>query len=126
MRDTQSAAALNSALRFVVSEEIPADHKAVLIEVLTQALRNQESEHLREQAAERAGGEWQAQEIVQLKSFLTGKLATSWQHADEVAMQIAAQLHRDPKSIRTKADELGLGASVDYRSARALIQARDR
>jgi hypothetical protein len=126
MRDSQTPAALNAALRFVLADEMPAQHKAVLIEVLTQALRNQESAHLREQAAEQAGGEWQADEVLQLESFLKGKVATSWQHADELAMHLAVLLHRDPKSVRTKADELGLGASVDYRSARAFVQRRDQ
>jgi len=126
MRDTLTPAARQSALRYVIASEIPAEHKAVLIDVLTLALRNEEGEHRRDLAAEQAGGEWQEHEIEQLKAFLTGKVAISWQHADEVAMHLAAQLHRDPKSVRTKAYELGLGASVDYRSARAFVQAQDR
>jgi Integrase/Phage integrase, N-terminal len=60
-----------------------------------------------------ARGEWQEHEIVQLKSFLRDRVARSWQHADECVMQLAAQLRRDPQSIREKAVELGLGASVD-------------
>ena len=32
-------------------------------------------------------------------------------------MQVAAQLHRAPDSVRTKAAELGLGAAVDYQVA---------
>jgi hypothetical protein len=33
-------------------------------------------------------------------------------------MHVAAQLHRSPDSVRTKAAELGLGAAVDYQIAK--------
>jgi hypothetical protein len=125
MRDSTRPAALHSALRFVITSDITAQHKAVLIEVLTQALRDEEAAALRLQATELAGGEWQAHELVQLQSFLRGKVAKSWQHADECVMQLAAQLHRDPHAVRAKANELGLAAGVDYRYVRELRRTQD-
>jgi hypothetical protein len=99
---------------------MPAEHKATLIEVLTQALRDDEAAELHREAAAQAQGDWQEHEIVQLKSFLHGRTARSWQHADECVMHVAAQLHRDPGSVRQKATELGLGTAVDYRFAKQL------
>lgn len=119
-------AALHAALRFVITSEMPAEHKATLIEVLTQAIRDEGAASLRREAAlAQSQAEWQEPEIVRLKSLLQGRVATSWQHADECVMQLAAQLHRDPGSIRHKATELGLGSAVDYRYARQLMQTRE-
>jgi hypothetical protein len=94
-----------------------------LIEVLTQTMRDAESAELHRRALARTRAEWQEHEITHLKLFLQHRLARSWQHADDCLMQVAAQLHRDPRSVRDKATQLGLGASVDYRCARALQQA---
>lgn len=124
MRSSQTPAALHAALQFVISAQMPSEHRAVLIEVLTQTLRDQEAATLRRQT-EQAGPEWQAHEVSQLQSFLQGKVAKGWQHADEWVMHLAAQLHRDPKSVRAKANELGLGAAVDYRVAKASVQSPD-
>lgn len=118
-------AALHSALRFVITSEITSEHKATLIEVLTQALRDDEAAEMRRQVSALARGEWQEDEILELKAFLQGRVARSWQHADECVMRLAAQLHRDPGSVRDKATELGLGASVDFGVARTLGQGRD-
>lgn len=123
MQDSRRPAALHAALRFVITSDMPAEHKATLIEVLTQALRDDESAELHRQAAAQGRGEWQEDEIAQLKSFLQDRVARSWQDADECVMHVAAQLHRDPRSVRDKAMGLGLGASVDYRCAKALKQA---
>ena len=38
-------------------------------------------------------------------------------------MHLAAQLHRDPQSVRDKATQLGLGGAVDFRYAKAMRQA---
>jgi hypothetical protein len=124
MQDSRRLAALHAALRFVITSDMLSDHKPILIEVLTQALRDDETAELGRHAVARAGGEWQEHEISQLKSFLEGRLARSWQHADECVMHMAAQLHRDPRSVRDKATQLGLGASVDFRFAKAVKQAR--
>ena len=120
MRNSNRPAALQAALRFVVSSSIPSEHKSILIEVLTQAVRDDDAAELNREAAAQARGEWQEHEIVQLKSFLHGRTARSWQHADECVMHVAAQLHRDPGSVRQKATDLGLGTAVDYRFAKQL------
>ena len=124
MEHPHRPAALHAALRFVITREMPSEHKATLIEVLTQAIRDEDAAERREAVAQ-SQGEWQEPEIAQLKSFLQGRTATSWQHADECVMQLATQLHRDPGSVRHKATELGLGTAVDYRFARQLKQARE-
>ena len=125
MRNSQRPAALHAALRYVISSNMPHEYKATLIEVLTQAVRDDESAELHRETAAQAQGEWQEHEVEQLKTFLQGRTATSWQHADECVMHLAAQLHRDPGSVRIKATELGLGTAVDYRFAKQLKLSRD-
>jgi hypothetical protein len=102
---------------------MPSEHRATLIEVLTQAIRDDDAATDSRHAQEHAPGEWQEHEIAHLKSFLPGRIAKSWQHADEIVMQLAAQLHRNPPSVRDKATELGFGAAVDYRYSKALKRA---
>lgn len=120
MKNSQRPAALHAALRFVITTDFPAEHKATLIEVLTNTLRSDEAAELHREAAAQAQGEWREDEIIQLRAFLHGRTARSWQHADECVMHLAAQLHRDPASVRNKATELGMGVAVDYRFARQL------
>jgi hypothetical protein len=122
MQDSRRLAALHAALRFVITNETGAEHKPILIDVLTQALRDDESAELRRRQVAQASGEWQEHEVAQLTAFLKGRLARSWQHADESVMHLAAQLHRNPQSVRDKAKELGLDSSVDFRFAKALQQ----
>lgn len=126
MQDSRRPAALHAALQFVISSDIPAEHKATLIEVLTQSLRDGDASELRRQAAAQASEKWQEHEILELKAFLQDRIAKSWQHADECVMHLAARLHRSPQSVREKAIELGLGASVDYRYARKLGEPGER
>lgn len=128
MQDSRRPAALHAALRFVItSSSILADHKATLIDVLLQALRDDEAAHLHQQeAAQQTYREWQEDEIVLLKSFLTDRVARNWQDADETVMHLATQLHRDPRSVRDKATEVGLGASVDYWLSKSLKQTRGK
>jgi hypothetical protein len=123
MQDSRRSAALHAALRFVITNDTGAEHKPILIDLLTQALRDDETAELRSRAVALAKPEWQEHEIAQLTTFLQGRLARSWQHADESVMHLAAQLHRDPGSVRDKATQLGLGSSVDYRYAKAIKQA---
>lgn len=126
MQNSHRAEALHAALRFVITSDTMADHKAILIETLLQALRDEESMELHRRAAEQqAHGEWQDHEIAQLKSIVQGRVAKSWQDADECVMHLAAQLKRDPRSVREKVSEIGLGASVDYRLASALRRVRE-
>jgi hypothetical protein len=124
LKDSNRPAALSAALRFVIASETLSEHRAILIEVLTQAMRDESAAEIRRQnvAVAQAQGEWRDHEIAQLKSFLQGRTASSWQHADEGVMHLAAQLHRAPQSVRTKATELGLGSAVDYRLAKELRQ----
>ncbi|HXS88209.1 MAG TPA: hypothetical protein VN705_02615 [Steroidobacteraceae bacterium] len=123
MRDPRRLAALHAALRFVITSDTGAEHKAILIDVLTQAVRDDEAAELKQRALALARGEWQQHEIAHLTSFLKDRPAKSWQQADESVMHVAAQLHREPQSVRDKATELGLGAAVDYRFAKSIKQA---
>ncbi|GFE80669.1 hypothetical protein GCM10011487_26690 [Steroidobacter agaridevorans] len=125
MKHLDRLAALHAALRFVITSELPSEHKATLIEVLTQAIRDDEAAALHRQSAARSQGEWREHELEELKSFLHGQTARSWQHADECVMQLATRLHRDPASVRHKATELGLGTAVDYRFVRKFKLSRD-
>lgn len=123
MQDSRRTAALHAALRFVITNDTGAEHKPILIDLLTQAMRDDENAEVRRNEVAQAGAEWQEHEVAQLTAFLQGRLARSWQHADESVMQLAAQLHRNPAAVRDKATKLGLGAAVDYRFAKALKQA---
>ena len=107
-------------MQFVVSNDLPSEHKAILIDVLTKTLRDEETSERNRSAIAAAGSTWQEHEITHLKSFLQGRLAKSWQHADEGVMQLSAELRRDPSSVRDKATQLGLGTAVDYRLAKAM------
>lgn len=124
MQDSRRPAALHAALRFVITADVPSDHKAILIELLLQALRDDEAAELRRQHVSRDCREWQEHELVVLESFLRNRIARNWQDADESVMHLAMQLHRDPRSVRDKAKEVGLGASVDYWLSKTLKQAR--
>lgn len=119
MRDIHSAGALQAALHFIMtSSDIPSDHKAVMIDLLTAALRNRDVQHIEAVASANESVAWEEADTQQLKAMLTGKIANSWQHADELLMQLANGLHRDPGTVRSKAIELGFGESVDFRLAK--------
>jgi hypothetical protein len=120
MHDT--SARLRAALQFLMTSDIPSEHKGVLIETLTQALREHETTALRDQAAARVSEQWQPDETAQLHAYLQGRVANSWQQADEAVMHLAAQLDRHPHDIRAKAAELGLGVAVDFRLAKARVR----
>jgi hypothetical protein len=118
-------AALRETLQFVINLEIPAQHKRVLLEALTQALRAAEHAGDRDRAQQEQSEDWRAQETQLVESALRGKVAKSWQHADEALMQIAGQLRRAPDDVRRKATELGCGAAVDYALARSAAARSD-
>lgn len=120
MRSSRQADALQSALQFLITSDISAEHKRVLIEAVTDRLRSLDTEDRRQQALDRDPGELQAHENAVIAEFLAGKRASSWQHADELLMSLAAQLRRDPRDVRAKATELGLGAAVDFKLAKLL------
>ncbi len=123
--DPHRPEALSAALRFVLASDVLWQHKATIIDALTQAMREEDAAALRRQAAAQAQGEWLDHEIVQLKSFLQGRTAKSWQQADESVMHLAARLNRPPDSVRAKAAELGLGVAVDYMLAQSIPQSDD-
>jgi hypothetical protein len=110
--------AKRTALQFVHSSDIPPEHKAVILEALSESLRN----HLSVGATTEAERTWNPDEEAGVRSFLDNKPARGWQHADELVMALAARLHRTPNDVRRKAVELGLGVSVDYRLARLAAQ----
>jgi|ADGO01.1.fsa_nt_gi hypothetical protein len=123
MRDLQTPTAIRAALQYVLGCELPADHKTVVIEALTQFLRSQESELEREHALERDIHDWEPHELAHLDRAFGGKLAKSWQDADENVTVTAAKLHRRSAEVRAKAIERGFAAAVDFSIAKA--QARE-
>lgn len=101
---------------------MPSQHKDVLLEVLGQALRDAEASLTnRADAARNENRPWELQEEQVIEAFLKGKTAISWQHADELLMRLAGQLHRTPQDVRNKATALGFGIGVDYRQAKARV-----
>jgi len=113
-----SEPAMRAALQYVATSGMPSEHKSVLMDLLTRALR-EDAEQETQQAAAREHPQWRAEETEQLAAALHDKLATGWQQADECLMHLALQMHRSPSDVRAKAIELGLGASVDYAHARS-------
>lgn len=118
MRHSEQANAMRETLQYLVTSDIPGEHKRVLIGAVTQALRLQETEDRRVETMQGPGADWQLHETKMLEEFLQGKVARGWQHADEVLMRLARQLHRTPADVRLKAIELGFGIGVDYRIAK--------
>jgi hypothetical protein len=125
MHDPLEPRALHAALQFVTKSSVLENHKATLIGALLQALREHEIVESQRQAAAPVCEEWQEHEVAQLRTFLQDRVACSWQDADETVMHLAAQLHRHPRSIRDKATEVGLGASVDYWLSKSLTKSRE-
>jgi hypothetical protein len=125
VHELHSPAALQSALRYVLTSDMPSQHRRILIEVLTQALREDEKAHIRQLSIERAGGPWQEHETALMQSFFQGRIAKGWQHADELVMRMANQLNRHANDVRMKATELGFGTAVDYRLAKAAAARSD-
>jgi hypothetical protein len=123
MQTSDASAAARAALQYVLSADMPSEHKAVLIDLLTQALRDHDTNRMRQQAVLQEGERaWQEDETARLNSLLLGRIAKSWQNADELLMYAAAQLHRAPPEVRAKAIELGLGAGVDFSIARTHVR----
>lgn len=124
MQPAGNIEAMRETLNFVIISAIPAQHKRILIDAVVEAMRKQESE--RHLAATRCDYEpWLPHEIESAKVFLTGRVARSWQHADEIVMRLADQLHRNAADVRTKSIELGFGVSVDFRQAKAILAQGD-
>lgn len=119
MSDTHETMAMRETLQFLIGSDMPAQHKSILIEAVTQALKTQQAEENRVAALKNVIQEWEPPETKIVADFLDKKLARSWQHADEIVMRLAGELHRDPGDVRQKAIELGFGGGVDYRLAKA-------
>ena len=85
---------------------------------MMQALRDIDDDRIRSRADKLPHAAWSHDEVEQLQTFLVGKIANSWQHADELMMHLATRLKRTPKDVRAKATELGYGACIDYNVAR--------
>lgn len=112
--------ATSATLQYVLSTDMPSEHKAVLIELLTQALRDDETKRvLQRSALATVSRSWDEAETRCLTDLLAGKIAKSWQNADELLMNAATQLRRTPADVRVKATELGLAASIDFSVAKA-------
>lgn len=126
MRDPQSLSAMRAALQFAMSSDIPAEHKVVIIDSLTRSLREQESAEQSQRDAAEAGAPWLPEEVTELEHLLGERTARNWQHADELLMHVAAQLHRSPSDVRATAIRLGFGAAVDYAVARNHPHSGDR
>lgn len=109
---------LREALQFLIRSDMPADPKRMLIEVVMESLAAREAAVVVRGAATQSHPAWQQTEIDLAASFLQGKVAKSWQNADEVVTHLVRQLHRYAEDVRTKAIELGFGAAVDYRLAK--------
>ena len=125
MQDPRSAVALRETLQFVAGSDIPSKHKGVLLDCLTQSLRAYEAAQTASDFTASEGAVWSPEEVVQLQAYLQGKVASSWQHADEVLVEIASRLHRSMRDVRAKATELGQGEGVDYAIARRRPPSRD-
>jgi hypothetical protein len=109
------------ALRFLMTSSTPAQHKKVLIDVVVEAMRADETTQrdlvVKEQ--EQADTPWFPHEVETVREHLQGRVARSWQEGDELLMGLAAKLKRVHTNVRSKALELNLGAAIDYRLAKA-------
>jgi hypothetical protein len=113
--------ALREALQILIRSDMPADPKRLLIEVVMESLAVREAADVVSNTAKKIHPAWQQTEIDLVTSFLQGKVAKSWQNADEVVTHLARELHRDAADVRTKAVELGAGVAVDYRLAKRSV-----
>ena len=64
---------MRATLQFLVGSDIPADHKAVLMDTLTEAMRRVEDAHVRRETAGETSSQWHGDEIAKLQTFLQGK-----------------------------------------------------
>ncbi|MGH8178414.1 MAG: hypothetical protein ACREV5_19330, partial [Steroidobacter sp.] len=84
MQDTRDSGALRDTLQFVAGSSIPAQHKSVLMDALTQALRAADHVDHCDEVQQKVTESWRTEEAQALEVFLQGKVANSWQQADEV------------------------------------------
>jgi len=119
MRDMiETTTAMRETLQYLLSADFPAQHKKILIDALALAIRSIGDEDRRVEALEKTGKQWEPHEAELLTKLLRGKVAISWQQADEALMRVATELHCAPDEVRKKANELGFGAGIDFRQAK--------
>ena len=123
MRAEHSLTALREALQCLMRSDLPSAHKAVIIEAVTQTLSTRESQECAADSQPPPKA-WEERDIEALRVLLEGRIAKSWQEADELLTRSARQLSRHPDEVREQAALLGLGVAVDYRQARAAVSER--
>lgn len=119
MRDVRTPGAIRATLQYVLGCDAPAEHRTILIEALTRLLRDQEQEDEQERLTRDEVQDWQSSELAHLEHALEGKLAKSWQDADETLVLLASQLRRRADQVKAKAVERGFAAAVDFAAAKA-------
>jgi len=119
MQKSDRATALYAALKFVTGSSALSEHRGILIDVLLQALQDEGAAVELEKEALGRLKKWQDDEIALFQAFLKDRVARNWQEADENVMYLATKLQRDPRSVREKATDMGLGVGVDYTIAKA-------
>lgn len=110
--------ALREALQFLIRSDMPADPKRMLIEVVMESLAHREAAVAVRDTGKKTHAVWQPTEIDLATALLQGRVAKSWQDADEVVTRLVRELHRDAEEVRAKAVELGFAVAVDYRLAK--------
>ncbi len=111
---------LREALQCLITSDLPADPKRILISAVMDSLVQREAAIAARAAVGESCTAWKSTELDQAVAFLKGKVAKSWQNADEIVMHLARELHRLPVDVRNKAIELGFAVAVDYRQARTV------
>jgi hypothetical protein len=101
--------AIRETLKFLSGSDIPVQHKKILTAVLEEALST---------ALQKQVDNWQPAELQMIADALQGRVAISWQHADELLFKLAGQLQRSPDEVKKKAIAAGFGAAVDYWQAK--------
>jgi len=123
MRALYPQSTLRAALRCLLTSDLPPEHKAVLVDAVVQTLLEREAAHHIDESFAEARA-WEPQEVEELRTLLAGRIAHSWQEADELLTRCARQLERAPVDVREQAGTLGLDAAVDYRRARTTASER--
>ncbi len=113
-----STDALREALQLLITSDMQAEPKRLLIEAVMDTLAAREAAIVAHNSVQKVEAAWQPAEIELAAAFLKDKVASSWQNADELVTHLANQLRRNAHDVRVKAIELGLGMGVDYRLAR--------
>ena len=97
--------AIRETLQYLATSNIPVQHKKILTAVLEDAMVR---------ALQQREGDWQPNETQMIADALQGRVAISWQHADEILFRLAGQLQRSPDEVKKQAIATGFGAGVDY------------